>query len=535
MGLDARHTNLVREVWQPVLSGPFEQRWREVIHDGFLPGSGYAAVQPAILPVPAVEVSALNGLEVVFRLDPTLLDGRFANNAWCQELPDPITKIVWDNVAVMSPATAAALGVAATYNKGRYDVDVVSITAGDRSVELPVWILPGHADGSISVNLGYGRSALSSRAHRNTPFWDTGDQTDIYGKGALCVGIGQNVAVLRDAQQTAVATNVSVERTGSKYRIVTTQDHGVLDIDARPLVRIGTLDEYRANPAFAVEYEAPTPGSKEKTRFEDYPTLWEENHPERSAAIRDSNYYQNQWGMVIDLNTCTGCNACIVACQAENNVQVVGKTEVGNGRELHWLRLDRYFISEGQDVLTTEDPQMVLQPMPCQHCENAPCESVCPVAATVHSPDGTNQMIYNRCIGTRYCANNCPYKVRRFNYFNWSKHIPPTVQMAQNPNVSVRFRGVMEKCSFCVQRIRGHQKQARLEERPLVRDEVQTACQSACPADAITFGDLNDEDSAVSRERRNPRSYTMLAELNVRPRVSYLARVRNPNSELEPA
>ena len=532
-GTDLSGYDRVRETWRPILGAPFEQQWRKVVHDGFLDGTGYAAVTPAAVPVRAANAGT-GGLELVIRMDPTVLDGRFANNAWCQELPDPVTKIVWDNVAVMSPATAEALQVTATYVKGRYEADLITLTAGNRSVELPVWIVPGHADRSIAVTLGYGRTVQSDRPHRRTPVWDTGDKTDIYGKGALCDGIGQNVAVLRDRNAAAVRGDVVATASGRKYRIVTTQDHGVLDVAARPFVRMSTLAAYRDNPAFALEHEAPTPGEDRKTRFEDYPTLWEANHPEESAAIKDSGYFRNQWGMVIDLNTCSGCNACIVACQAENNVQVVGKTEVGNGRELHWLRLDRYFVTSG-DAPLTEDPQMVFQPMPCQHCENAPCEAVCPVAATVHSPDGTNQMIYNRCIGTRYCANNCPYKVRRFNFFAWSKHLPPTVHMAQNPNVSVRSRGVMEKCSFCVQRIRGAQKQARLEGRLLARDEVSTACQDACPSGAITFGDLNDGQSSVSVQHRNPRSYTMLAELNIRPRVSYLARVRNPNTDREPA
>jgi len=525
--------DLVRETWQPVLGTPFETRWREVLHDGFLQNTGYTSIIPQAQPVRTVSAEQ-EGLDVVFQLDPTVLDGSFANNAWCQELPDPVTKIVWDNVAVMSPATAEALQVTARYNKGRYDVDVVTLTAGGQSVDLPVWILPGHADNCISVSLGYGREVVSRRTHRKTPVWDVSDKIDIYGQGALCTGIGQNVSLLRDLNTAAIRHDISVTRTGRKYRIVTTQDHGPLDVSTRPFIRTATLETYRSNPDFVLESEVPTPGEDEKTRFEDYPTLWEENHPENAPAFRDSNYFRNQWGMTIDLNTCTGCNACIVACQSENNIQVVGKTEVGNGRELHWLRLDRYFVSTGDGALT-DNPQMAFQPMPCQHCENAPCESVCPVAATVHSPDGTNQMIYNRCIGTRYCANNCPYKVRRFNFFSWSRHIPPTVQMAQNPNVAVRSRGVMEKCSFCIQRIRGTQKQARLEGRPLARDEVKTACQQSCASDAITFGDLNDEQSSVSIERRNSRSYTMLAELNVRPRVSYLARVRNPNSELEPA
>lgn len=522
----------VRATWQPVLGNEdFESAWRRVLHDGFLAETGFDAVLPAAAEFNGVIPTSPGGLELVIRLDPTVLDGSFANNAWCQELPDPITKIVWDNVAIMSPATARELDVAATYKRGRYYSDIVTLSANGQSIELPVWVVPGHPDNSITVNLGYGRNIETTRPERDTPFWDTDDSTDVYAHGTLATGIGANTFLLRDALARPIASGLQVTKTGRTYMVVTTQDHGVLDVAARPLIRSATLDEYLDNPAFALEHEAPTPGKDEKTRFEDYPTLWEDQHPTGTAAFRDSDYWQNQWGMVIDLNTCTGCNACVIACQAENNVQVVGKKEVGNGRELHWLRIDRYFLSD-DGVEVSDDPKMVVQPMPCQHCENAPCESVCPVAATVHSPDGTNQMIYNRCIGTRYCANNCPYKVRRFNYYNWSKTIPSTVQMAQNPDVSIRFRGVMEKCSFCIQRIRSAQKNAGLEKRPLHRDEVVTACQQACSAEAITFGDLNDPGSQVSLARSDPRSYTMLAELNIRPRVSYLARVNNPSSNL---
>ena len=527
-GSFTRSYDQVRTTWQPVLEADsFESAWRRVLHDGYLADTEFDSITPEAATFAGTIPASPGGLELVLRLDPTVLDGSFANNAWCQELPDPITKIVWDNVAVMSPATAQELDVASTYRKGRYYADVVTLSANGQSISLPVWVLPGHPDHSITVNLGYGRSIATTRPHRNTPFWDTDDKTDVYAKGTLATGVGANAFLLRDALARPVASGLQVTKTGQTAMVVTTQDHGVLDVEARPLVRMATLSDYQDNPSFALEHEVPTPGSDTKTRFEDYPTLWEDHHPKDSEAFRDSDYWQNQWGMVIDLNTCTGCNACVVACQAENNVQVVGKDEVANGRELHWLRIDRYFLSEdGLEV--DDDPQMVVQPMPCQHCENAPCESVCPVAATVHSPDGTNQMIYNRCIGTRYCANNCPYKVRRFNYYNWSKTIPETVQMAQNPDVSIRFRGVMEKCSFCVQRIRSAQKNAGLEKRALHRDEVVTACQQACPAEAITFGDLNDPASQVSLARTNPRMYTMLAELNIRPRVSYLARVSNP-------
>lgn len=533
-GQSTRGYDLVRETWTSVLGEEdLEPAWRRVLHDGYLQDTGYPSVtaEPAFDgPLPESDPS----LELVVRLDPTVLDGSFANNAWCQELPDPVTKIVWDNVAVLSPKTAEDYGLACEYSKGRYYADVITLTVNGHEVELPIWILPGHADDTVSVTLGYGRDISTTRPERDTPFWDTDDATDIYARGTLATGVGTNVAKLRNLLAQPVSTGVQLAATGRKWTIVTTQDHGILDTEARPLIRTATMEEYQADPAFALQDEAPTPGSDVKTDFSDYPEPWKNQHPTKSPAFRDSDYWQNQWGMVIDLNACTGCNACIVACQAENNIQVVGKKEVGNGRELHWLRVDRYFITEGGEDLDA-DPQVVMQPMPCQHCENAPCESVCPVAATVHSPDGTNQMIYNRCIGTRYCANNCPYKVRRYNFYNWSKTIPETVQMAQNPNVSIRFRGVMEKCSFCVQRIRQTQKRAGLETRPLHRDEVATACQQACPAEAITFGDLNDQESGVSQAMRNPRSYKLLAELNIKPRVSYLARVRNPNQDLEPA
>jgi molybdopterin-containing oxidoreductase family iron-sulfur binding subunit len=298
-----------------------------------------------------------------------------------------------------------------------------------------------------------------------------------------------------------------------------------------------TLDRYREEPSYFEDQNEPSPGEP----FEQYPMMWEldetrRDHPKDDVSLKDNPYYVNQWGMTIDLNACNGCNACIVACNSENNIQVVGKEQVSHGREMHWLRLDRYFVSEStEDRDIPTDPQMVLQPVMCQHCENAPCESVCPVAATVHSPDGTNQMIYNRCIGTRYCSNNCPYKVRRYNWYNWTKTLPVELQMAQNPNVTMRFRGVMEKCSWCVQRIRGAQQRANVEERSLADGEVLTACQQACPADAIVFGDLNDPNSKVNRHKEDPRSYEMLAYLNVKPRLSYLGRVRNANPALEEA
>ena len=526
-GLDASGYDLVREQWQSYLGGDFEGQWNRVIHDGFLAGSRFDRVEPALQDVvsqSSVQVGE-NEIEVVFRLDAKVLDGSFANNAWCQELPHPTTKVVWDNVALMSPATASRLGVATRYHKGKHYADVVTLTANNEQVDIPVWIVPGHADNSIEVHLGYGRSIRSERPERVTGFFDTDDYTDIYGKGAIATGVGQNVARLRTLTAMTMALGADVTSVGREHMVATTQDHGYLE--GRPMYRMATLEEYREKPGFTDEVVKTLPGGEP---WEEYPMLWEESHPSDQPALKDNPYYQYQWAMVIDLNACTGCSACMVACQAENNVQVVGKEEVSRGREMHWLRMDRYFVSEDGD---DENPMMVSQPVLCMHCENAPCEAVCPVAATVHSPDGTNQMIYNRCIGTRYCANNCPYKVRRFNFYNWVKTLPVEVHMAQNPNVTVRSRGVMEKCSFCIQRIRKTNIRANIEERAIEDGEVVTACQQACPTGAIVFGNINDEMSVVSQQRQSERRYNMLAELNTKPRMSYLSRIRNPNPELE--
>ena len=526
-GLDVAGYDLVRETWGAVIQGDFEAQWNRVIHDGFLPNSGFDAIVPALANTVTATSSpvAENDIEVVFRLDYRVLDGSFSNNAWCQELPDPVTKVVWDNVAIMSPATAERLGIEVVYETGQHYSDVVTLTVNDSSVKLPVWIVPGHADNSVSVTLGYGRDIESRRPERKTGFFDLDDYTDVYGHGAIATGIGQNVAMLRTPSAMRISTVGSIEKAGERYMIATTQDHAYLE--GRPMYRMATLDEYRAHPQFAEEAVHTLPGGEP---WEEYPTLWEENHPKTKPAFKDNPYHEYQWGMVIDLNACTGCSACVVACQSENNIPVVGKEEVSLGREMSWIRLDRYYVSEeGQE----SDPMMVSQPVPCMHCENAPCEQVCPVAATVHSPDGTNQMIYNRCIGTRYCANNCPYKVRRFNYYNWTKTIPLEVQMGQNPNVTVRSRGVMEKCSFCIQRIRQANIRSGIEERSIQEGEVVTACQQACPTGAIVFGNMNDPNSAIVKSRSNDRRYNMLAELNTKPRTSYLGRVRNPNPELE--
>ena len=545
-GVDAAGYDLVRETWRELIEGDFEDAWRNVLHAGFLPETQYPAVNasvsaPSTLNLPALAPGAL---EVVYRLAPTVLDGSFANNAWHQELPAPTTKIVWDNVAIMSQQTADDLGVGVEYDAGRFFVSVIELEVGGRNVPLPIWVVPGHPDNSITVSFGYGREILSPRPERKAPFWDSDTYTDVYGEGAIATGVGVNVAPLRSVtmERVSFGEGVQARPTGETYEIATRQEHGTME--GRSLFRIANLEEYRENPRFVEEREEDPPVPDET--WEDYPMLWQEEHASDDSSFKDSPYYRNQWGMTIDLQTCTGCEACIMACNTENNVQVVGKDQVARGRSMLWLRVDRYFVAEEEykeaateryaaddDVGPLYDsPQMVLQPVLCMHCENAPCEPVCPVYATLHSPDGLSEMVYNRCIGTRYCSNNCPYKVRRFNWYNWTKTLPIEVQMAQNPDVTVRSRGVMEKCTFCVQRIRDTQRRVQIEGRTIRDGEVQTACQQVCPADAIVFGDLNDPEARVSRMKENPRNYEMLAELNTQPRVSYLGRVRNPNPRL---
>jgi molybdopterin-containing oxidoreductase family iron-sulfur binding subunit len=549
-GLNEPGYDVVRRRWREQLAGSgsagsnvegdgFGEKWRRVLHDGFVPDSQYTEAgggiggggSPSLPSAPAGDE-----LEVVLRLSPKVLDGSFANNPWAQELPHPTTKLVWDNAAIMSPSTARDLGVSAAYDEGDYYADVVELSANGQTVTLPVWEHPGHADNSISVAMGYGRNLASTYEGPEEGWFDFFDAYDSVWETSepLANGVGASVAPLRPVDGGRVVTGVSVKPTGEQQMVATTQDHGALDTEARPLFRMASMEEYKENPDFVQHQGEPSPTEES---FDEYPMLWQDEHPQEANPSKDNPYHQNQWGMVIDLNTCTGCNACITACNTENNIQVVGKEQVANGREMMWLRMDRYFVTdegfEEEDI--PPDPNMVTQPVPCMHCENAPCESVCPVAATVHSDDGTNQMIYNRCVGTRYCSNNCPYKVRRFNYYKWSQSLPAEMEMAQNPDVTMRSRGVMEKCSYCIQRIRETGRRAQLEEREIRDGEVQTACQQACPADAITFGDQSDPTTKVSKKKENARRYEMLDELNVKPRTSYLGRVRNLSDDLAPA
>jgi len=444
----------------------------------------------------------------VFVPSPWLHDGRFANDGWLQELPDPLTKLTWDNPALVSPKTAETLGLA--------NEDVVRVDYAGRSLELPLWILPGMADGVVALTLGYGRQLA----------------------GRVGSGVGFDAFTVRGSKAPGFDSGVTLSKAGRRYSLSATQDHG--SMEGRPLVRESTLAEHRSesvsdkapaeggHPAEGVHgaQGAPTqPTKKERVPgplgvFEEDPhhfSLWKEHTYDKGV----------QWGMTIDLNTCIGCSACMTACQSENNVPVVGKAQVAKGREMHWLRVDRYFAGE-----PAGSPEVVFQPVPCMQCEDAPCEQVCPVAATVHDAQGLNTMVYNRCIGTRYCSNNCPYKVRRFNFFNFTKDTPASLKLAMNPDVTVRARGVMEKCTYCVQRITRAKIDSKLAGREIADGDVKTACQQACPASAIEFGNIRDQASRVVKAKADPRNYALLDELNTKPRTTYLSKVRNPNPDL---
>jgi Fe-S-cluster-containing dehydrogenase component len=487
-------------------TGSFEDFWEISVHDGVIAGTQYPhktfpwkdGWQKHL----ETESGGGPGYEIVFQPDPTIYDGRYANNGWLQELPKPITKLTWDNAALMSPKTAQELkvsidGYAHGGEHGGFHTDVVELKFGSEVVRAPVWVVPGHADGAITVYLGYGREYAGR----------------VGGMGEERVGF--DAYRLRTVQHPWFAPGLSVRKTGDTYNIACTQQHQLMEY--REPVRETTLDSYRQNPHFV----------KEKEEQED-------RNLTVAGARLPLNMYQpypypeHKWGMVIDLTTCTGCKACVVACQAENNIPVVGKDQVLAGREMHWLRIDRY--STGP----YERPEhYFFQPIPCMHCENAPCEYVCPVEATVHSAEGLNEMLYQRCVGTRFCSNNCPYKVRRFNFFKYSDFETESRRLQYNPDVTVRSRGVMEKCSYCVQRIRAAEIESQVQERAIEKDEILTACQAACPAQAIVFGDLNDENSTVHKWHKAPLNYGLLAGLNTHPRTTYLGAVRNPNPDLE--
>ncbi len=466
-----------------------EEAWRKTLHDGVLEGSSgqfveaqltAGAIGPAVSRLPAPGT----GVELVFLVDNKMYDGRFANNGWLQELPEPLTKLTWSNAALVSPKLAEKLGL----KTGQ----MVKLQAGERAVEAAVWVQPGTAEETIGLALGYGRKAA----------------------GRVGTDRGFDAYQLRTSQNAWFASGVSVTPVAGEWLMAATQDHH--SMEGRPLIREASIQEYEQNPYFAREMV---------------------QHPPLLALWKQHEYTGQQWGMSIDLNACVGCNGCMIACQAENNIPIVGPEQTRMGREMHWIRLDRYFAASGE-AADLDDAEVLFQPMTCQQCENAPCENVCPVAATVHSKDGgLNDMVYNRCIGTRYCSNNCPYKVRRFNFFDWHTQgldaITDVEKMKFNPDVTVRTRGVMEKCTYCVQRINAAKRDAKLSGFEKVPDGAITpACAQACPTEAIVMGDVNDPNSRVSKLKQQPRNYEVLAELNTKPRTSYLARIRNPNPEL---
>jgi MoCo/4Fe-4S cofactor protein with predicted Tat translocation signal len=480
--LDPAGYQIVRDYWRRYLPAEnFDRFWRTALHDGVIAETalsprevefqGVQLAAPQQLSLPSEPPSAMT---LIFRPDPTIWDGRFANNGWLQELPKPITKLTWDNAALLSPRTAERLGV--------NNEDLVELRSQGRVVRAPVWIMPGHADEAVTVTLGYGR----------------------WRAGRVGTGMGFNAYALRSSDAPWSATGVEVRKTGARYPLASTQHHH--SMEGRHLVRVGTLSQYLTHPEFV--HEADHESSP-------FPSLY----PEYS-------YPSYAWGMAIDLNVCTGCNACVIACQAENNIPIVGKDEVARGREMHWLRIDRYYKGE------LDTPETYFQPLPCMHCEKAPCEVVCPVAATVHQAEGLNDMIYNRCVGTRYCSNNCPYKVRRFNFFQYADFLTESLRLAHNPDVTVRSRGVMEKCTYCVQRINTARIDAKKEQRSIRDDELMTACQQACPTGAIIFGNINDAASRVTRMKATSLNYGLLAELNTQPRTTYLAKLKNPNPAL---
>jgi molybdopterin-containing oxidoreductase family iron-sulfur binding subunit len=473
----------------------FDRFWHQALSEGVLPGSAFES-QP---PEASAGIATVSGdsqtdsttagesdrdaVNDVFELallpDPSLGDGRWANNGWLQELPKPLTKLTWGNAVLIAPAAADRLGLA-NGDEVRLDVD-------GRSVSAPVCIVPGHAPGSLTLHLGHGRARA----------------------GQTGSGVGVDAYPLATAAGGFLLSGVRLSKTGRRIELARTQEHHA--IDGRNIVHSATLDAFLNDP------EAVLP----EAMHEELPSLYPEDE-----------YKSFAWGMAIDLSKCMGCNACVVACQAENNVPIVGREQVLRGREMHWLRMDLYFAG------SPDNPEAIHQPMLCQHCEKAPCEPVCPVAATTHSDEGLNEMTYNRCIGTRYCSNNCPYKVRRFNFLQYQDDQTDVLKLLRNPDVTVRSRGVMEKCTYCVQRIdraRIAAKKAALEEGgpPRIEDgSLQTACQQACPSQAIVFGDIKDSQSRVAKLKEDPRNYGTLAELGTRPRTTYLVRLRNPNPEL---
>jgi MoCo/4Fe-4S cofactor protein with predicted Tat translocation signal len=500
----------VRAYWTEATSHSgvsLDAGWRKWLNDGVIPGTRYAPITPELkfsaASLGTFKVAPTDQIEFVFRPDPSVYDGRFANNGWLQELPKPVTKLTWDNAALVSPKLAHNMDLAHKVvsrggEHGQVRSAVVDIALNGSKVTAAAWTLPGQAENTVVLPLGYGRSRA----------------------GYTGTNKGFNAYVVRTSNALWTSFDGKMTATGDSYPLACTQYH--FNMEGRQILSAATLAEFKKNPAFPHEgVELP---------------------PKGMSLYKEFAYPGYAWGMAIDLNKCNGCNACVVACQSENNIPVVGKDQVMRGREMHWIRVDRYYVhaeSPTNDPASynpsLDNPQTFFQPVPCQQCENAPCEQVCPVGATVHSAEGLNDMVYNRCIGTRYCSNNCPYKVRRFNFLRFQDWETPQLKLMRNPEVSVRSRGVMEKCTYCVQRINNVRIDAEKQNRPIRDGEIVTACESACPSEAIMFGNANDPNSRVSKLKAQQRNYSILGELNSRPRTTYLAAVRNPNAELEKA
>ena len=537
---------IIRAYWKKWSDGQktkngldFDHFWHNSLRDGVVAGTSRAAADKTNLTAnwagkDSIKSGATEGNEICFRTDPNIHDGRFANNAWLQELPKPVSKLCWENAAIMSEATAKKLGLSASPRwtageRGRMEVQYVEITLNGRKVKAAAWPQPGHVDDSVTIYLGYGR-----------------DRSGRVGSGA-----GFNAFSLRASNALWTASGLEIKKIDENTFLACTQAHHSME-DRKPVRRL-SIDDYGDKkklenamaPAVASDHydliKQNVPGPNERVELERHPETHKhddhqhDEHPhEHDKRMQPLTLYPDtnkdaqhrRWAMAIDLTSCIGCNVCMIACQAENNIPVVGKTEVTRGREMYWIRVDRYHEGDPND---SEGLKTYFQPVPCQQCEKAPCELVCPVGATTHSADGLNDMVYNRCVGTRYCSNNCPYKVRRFNFFSYADYVTESLKLGRNPEVTVRSRGVMEKCTYCVQRIRLGEIEAEREHRPINDGDVRTACQQACPTGAIVFGDLADTTSVVRRWKDEQTNYGLLAELNTMPRTSYLAAVRNPN------
>ncbi len=481
LGGTRKDHEIVKSYWKSRLrSIDFEDLWKSTLNSGRVEGTSLsprnvtANVPSKTWTLPGSASS--DGLDVIIRPDPSIWDGTYSNNGWLQELPKPLTKLTWDNAAILGPATADRLGLTKE--------QLVELHYNGRVTKAPVLILPGHPDHSVTLHLGYGRTA----------------------SGIVGNDRGANVYSLQSSAARWQGSGLRIQATGETYPLAVTQNHHALE--GRDIILAATRDEYLKHRDLGKDFGDPP--ASEETLYPKY------------------NYDGYAWGMSIDLNACTGCNACIIACQSENNIPIVGKEQVMNGREMQWIRVDDYYKGD------PENPEVLHQPLACVHCENAPCEVVCPVGATNHDSEGLNVMVYNRCIGTRYCSDNCPYKVRRFNFLEYSSGFSETEKMEKNPDVTVRSRGVMEKCTYCIQRISAARITAKKEGREIQDGDVVTACQSACPTQAIVFGNINDRKSAVAERKSEGRTYSLLASLNTVPRTSYLAKLSNPNPDMEP-